>query len=38
MQTILGIWLNPINLGVLFLCLSAGIWLLAHTASTDKGK
>jgi len=38
MQTALSMWLNPINLGVLFLCLSAGIWLLAHTAPTDKGK
>jgi hypothetical protein len=38
MQTILGTWLNPVNLGVLFLCVSAGIWLLAHTDPTNKGK
>jgi hypothetical protein len=38
MDSILQLWLNPINLGILFLCLCAGVWLLAHTAPTDKGK
>jgi hypothetical protein len=31
MQDILQLWLNPINLGILFLCLTAGIWILAHS-------
>lgn len=38
MNNILQLWLNPINLGVLFLCFCIGIWLLAHTAPNDRGK
>jgi hypothetical protein len=38
MNTILQTWLNPIHLGILFLCLCAGIWLLAHTAPNDRDK
>ena len=38
MSTILGMWLNPVNLGVLFLCITAGIWILAHSALTIRDK
>ena len=38
MESILQLWLNPINLGILFLCLCAGIWMLAHTAPNPKDK
>ena len=32
MEKLLEIWLNPINLGILFLCVCAGIYILAHSA------
>ncbi len=32
MEKILELWLNPINLGILFLGISAGLWILAHSA------
>lgn len=32
MEHLLVMWLNPINLGILFLCVCAGIWILAHSA------
>ena len=38
MERILEMWLNPINLGVLFLCVTAGIWILAHSAPETKEK
>jgi hypothetical protein len=38
METLLTLWLNPINLGVLFLCLCAGVWILAHSAPNTKEK
>jgi hypothetical protein len=38
MEKLLEMWLNPINLGILFLCVSAGIWLLAHSGPTHKEK
>ena len=38
MNNILQLWLNPINLGILFLCLCAGVWILAHSAPNDKTK
>lgn len=31
MSPLLLTWLNPINLGILFLCLCGGLWLLSHT-------
>ena len=37
MENLLQMWLNPINLGILFLCITVGIWILAHSAPTDKG-
>jgi hypothetical protein len=37
MENVLQMWLNPINLGILFLCLTAGIWLLIKSGpNTDK--
>lgn len=38
METLLQTWLNPLNLGILFLCFCGGIWLLAHTAPSNKEK
>ncbi len=38
MESILQLWLNPINVGILFLCFCSGIWLLAHTAPDHKDK
>ena len=38
MQNILEMWLNPINLGILFLCVASGIWILAHGAPNYKDK
>ena len=38
MQNLILIWLNPINLGILFLCLCAGIWILSHSAPNYKDK
>ena len=35
MEKILEMWLNPINLGILFLCITGGIWLLSHTAPNN---
>ena len=36
MNDLLHIWLNPINLGVLFLCFSIGVWILAHSDPTRR--
>ena len=38
MENLLQLWLNPINLGILFLCLCTGVWILAHSAPNDKSK
>ena len=38
MQTTIQMWLNPVNLGILFLCLCAGVWILAHSAPNDRSK
>ncbi len=38
MGNILQMWLNPINLGVLFLCITAGIWILAHSDPTHRDR
>jgi hypothetical protein len=32
MEKTLELWLNPVNPGILFLCISAGVWILAHSA------
>jgi hypothetical protein len=38
MENILQLWLNPINLGILFLCITVGIWILAHSDPTRRDK
>jgi len=38
MENLIALWLNPINVGILFLCFCGGIWLLAHTAPNYKDK
>ncbi len=38
MENLLQLWLNPINLGIVFLCFCTGIWILAHSAPTNKDK
>jgi hypothetical protein len=38
MEPYLLMWLNPINLGILFVCICAGIWILAHCAPTYRDK
>ena len=38
MENILQLWLNPIDLGILFLCIAIGICILAHSDPTQKGK
>lgn len=38
MNTILAMWLNPIDLGILFLCICTGIWILAHSAPNYRDK
>jgi len=31
MENLLQLWLNPINLGILFVCLTVGIWILSKS-------
>jgi hypothetical protein len=38
MENLLQLWLNPINLGVLFLCITVGIWILAHSAPDHRDR
>jgi len=38
MEKIIEMWLNPVNLGVVFLCFTVGIWILAHSAPNQKDK
>jgi hypothetical protein len=38
MDHLLQLWLNPINLGVLFLCLCTGLWILSRCAPNYKDK
>ena len=38
MENALELWLNPIDLGILFLCITVGIWILAHSDPTQKDK
>jgi hypothetical protein len=37
-ENVLQMWLNPINLGILFLCLTAGLWLLSKTGPDTRDK
>jgi hypothetical protein len=38
MENLIQMWLNPINLGILFLCFTVGIWILTHSAPNQKDK
>jgi hypothetical protein len=38
MNNILQLWLDPINLGILFLSITIGIWILAHSDPTRRDK
>lgn len=38
METLLQPWLNPINLGILFLCLAVGIWILSKSGPNYRDK
>lgn len=38
MANLVQLWLNPIDLGILFLCICAGDWILAHSAPNYKEK
>ena len=38
MENLIQLWLNPINLGILFLCITVGIWILAHSDPTRRDK
>lgn len=38
MDNALQLWLNPIDLGILFLCITIGIWILAHSDPTRRDK
>ena len=38
MENALQLWLNPINLGILFLCITVGIWILAQSDPTRRDK
>jgi hypothetical protein len=38
MEKYLLLWLNPVNLGILILCICAGLWLLAHCAPDYREK
>ncbi len=38
METLIQLWLNPINLGVFFLCLAVGIWILSKSDPTYRDK
>ena len=36
MDSVLQLWLNLIDLGILFLCITIGIWILAHSEPTRR--
>jgi hypothetical protein len=38
MENLIQLWLNPINLGILFLCITVGVWVLAHSDTTRRDK
>ena len=38
MENLIQLWLNPINLGILFLCIAGGVWILAHSDPTRGNK
>ena len=38
MDKIIAMWLNPVNLGIFFLCVAGAIWILAHSDPTHRDK
>ena len=38
MERMIEMWLNPINLGILFLCLTVGIWILSKSGPNTRDK
>jgi hypothetical protein len=38
MENLIQLWLNPINLGILFLCLTVGIWILSKSGPNTRDK
>jgi hypothetical protein len=38
MENLLQLWLNPIDLGIFFLCITLGIWILAHSDASHRNK
>jgi|GEM_PF-2595205 len=38
METLIQSWLDPINMGVFFLCLTVGIWILSKSGPTYRDK
>jgi hypothetical protein len=38
MENLIQMWLNPVSLGIMFLCICAGVWILSHSAPNYKGK
>jgi len=38
MENLIQLWLNPVNLGIFFLCFTVGIWILAHSDPTRRDK
>jgi hypothetical protein len=38
MEKMIEMWLNPINLGILFLCLTVGIWILSKSGPNIRDK
>jgi hypothetical protein len=38
MSNLLQLWLNPIDLGIFFICITFGIWILAHCIPNYKDK
>jgi hypothetical protein len=38
MEKMIEMWLNPINLGILFLCLTIGIWILSKSGPNSRDK
>ena len=38
MENLIQLWLNPINVGILFLCLCIGIWILSKSGPNYRDK
>ena len=38
MDNLIQLWLNPIDLGIFFICIAIGVWILAHSAPNYKDK